>query len=160
MEIDFGGIVKEFAVDRVAVLLAEARTPHSVVNLGGDIRIVGPRRDGSPWRIGVRDPRDASRTLSTVLVARGAIATSGDYERCITAGGVRYGHILNPKTGWPVAFLAAATVLGELCTVAGSASTIALLKEGNGTAWLRELGMQFLCVDVHGNVDGSPELLG
>jgi FAD:protein FMN transferase len=160
MEIDFGGIVKEFAVDRVAVLLAQAGCAHSVVNLGGDIRIVGPRRDESPWRIGVRDPRNRSGTLSTIAVTRGAVATSGDYERCIVADGVRYGHILNPRTGWPVAFLAAATVVGELCTVAGSASTIALLKEADGPAWLRELGMPFLCVDVHGNIDGTPDLLG
>ena len=160
MEIDFGGTVKEFAVDRVAVLLAQAGFAHSIVNLGGAIRIVGPRQDGSPWRIGVRDPRDKSGTLSTIAAMRGAIATSGDYERCIVVGGKRYGHILNPRTGWPVAVLAAATVVGELCTVAGSASTIALLKEADGPAWLRELGMPFLCVDMHGRIDGTPDLTG
>lgn len=159
MEIDLGGIVKEFAVDRIAVMLAQSNHVNSVVNLGGDIRVVGPRGDGSSWNIGVRDPRAKNGTLGTISMHRGAIASSGDYERCIVVNGHRYGHILNPITGWPVKFLAAATVVGEFCTVSGSASTIALLKEKDGPGWLTELGMPFLCVDIDGNVVASPELL-
>lgn len=69
--------------------------------------------------------------------------------------GVRYGHVLNPKTGWPVRHLAAVSVIGDFCVVAGSASTIAMLKEDQGTEWLQDLGLPHLWVDTHGETGGS-----
>ena len=155
MEIDFGGVVKEYAVDRVAALCLEAGVRHGVVNLGGDIRVVGPRADGQPWRVGIRHPRHADGVAATVLLTEGALASSGDYERRIVLDGVTYGHILNPKTGWPVRHLAAVSVIGDLCVVAGSASTIAMLKEDEGPDWLDELGLPHLWVDVDGTVGGT-----
>ncbi len=155
MEIDFGGIVKEYAVDRAATLCSSEGIRHGVINLGGDIKVIGPRADGSPWRVGIRHPRSRDGLLDTLLLYEGALASSGDYERCIIANGVRYGHVLNPKTGWPVRHLAAVSVIGEFCVVAGSASTIAMLKEGQGTDWLQDLGLPHLWVDVKGEVGGS-----
>jgi FAD:protein FMN transferase len=67
---------------------------------------------------------------------------------------VRYGHILNPRTGWPVRHLASVSVVGDLCVVAGSASTIAMLKEGDGPVWLAGLGLPHFWVDVHGSIGG------
>jgi thiamine biosynthesis lipoprotein len=154
MELDLGGIVKEYAVDRAAALALSAKVHSGVVNLGGDIRILGPRPDGNPWRVGIRHPRRAG-LLTTLLVQEGAVASSGDYERCLMVNGQRFGHILNPKTGWPVQYLAAVTVLGELCVVAGSAATIAILKEREGPAWLAGLGLPHLWVSVTGEMGGS-----
>ncbi|PKM11791.1 MAG: thiamine biosynthesis protein ApbE [Gammaproteobacteria bacterium HGW-Gammaproteobacteria-3] len=150
MEIDFGGIVKEYAVDRAAVLCREQGIEHGFVNLGGDIKIIGPRADGSPWRIGIRHPR-AARVIRTLSLTQGALASSGDYERCFMIDGNRYGHVLNPKTGWPVRYLAAVSVISDFCVVAGSASTIAMLKEQDGPAWLDDLGLPYFWVDVEGN---------
>ncbi len=158
MEVDFGGVVKEYAVDRVAALCWQAGIRHGVINLGGDIKIIGPRGDGSAWRIGIRHPRNKDSLLETLVLKKGALASSGDYERCIVLDGVRYGHVLNPKTGWPVRHLAAVSVVGDFCVVAGSASTIAMLKEDAGPAWLEELGLPHLWVDVKGQSGGS--LLG
>ncbi len=155
MEIDFGGIVKEYAVDRAAALCYAQGIKHGVVNLGGDIKIIGPRGDGSPWRIGIRHPRNKEVLLDTLLLYEGALASSGDYERCIIVNGVRYGHVLNPKTGWPVRHLAAVSVVGDFCVVAGSASTIAMLKEEQGTDWLQDLGLPHLWVDVRGKTGGT-----
>lgn len=155
MEIDFGGVVKEYAADRAAVLCWEAGVYHGVVNLGGDIKVIGPHPDGSPWRIGIRHPRQADAVLQTLALHRGGLASSGDYERCIVVDGIRYGHVLNPKTGWPVRYLASVSVAGDLCVVAGSASTIAMLKEEQGPAWLEALGLPHLWVDVQGRVGGS-----
>ena len=155
MEIDFGGIVKEYAVDRAAALCVSQDIKHGVINLGGDIKVIGPRADGSPWRVSIRHPRDKTAIVDTLLLYDGALASSGDYERCITVKGIRYGHVLNPKTGWPVRHLAAVSVVGDFCVVAGSASTIAMLKEDKGTEWLTELGLPNLWVDVHGNIGGS-----
>ena len=155
MELDFGGIVKEYAVDRAAALLAQAGVRHGFVNLGGDLRVIGPQADGTPWRIGVRHPRDPDALLTTLELAGGALASSGDYERCIVVDGVRYGHILNPRTGWPVRTLAAVSVVAPHCVVAGSAATIAMLKEGDGPAWLQEMQLPCLWVTVDGVVGGS-----
>ncbi len=154
MEIDFGGVVKEYAADRAASLARDAGVTHGMVNLGGDIRVIGPHPDGSPWRIGIRDPRRPGALIATVALQRGGLASSGDYERCIVIEGQRYGHILNPKTGWPVRHLAAVSVIGDLCVVAGSASTIGMLKEDRGPAWLADLGLPHLWVDVSGEVGG------
>lgn len=155
MEIDFGGVVKEYAVDRAAALCREAGVRHGLVNLGGDIRIVGPHPDGSPWRIGIRHPRRPGALIQTIPLHDGGLASSGDYERCIELDGVRYSHILNPRTGWPVNHLASVSVVGDLCVVAGSASTIAMLKEEAGPAWLKGLGLPHFWVDVHG-ASGGP----
>lgn len=155
MEIDFGGVVKEYAVDRAAALCREAGIRHGVVNLGGDIKVIGPRADGSPWRVGIRHPRNKEAVMQTILLREGALASSGDYERCIIVEGVRYGHVLNPKTGWPVRHLAAVSVVGDFCVVAGSASTIAMLKEDSGPAWLENLGLRHLWVDVQGEIGGT-----
>lgn len=155
MEIDFGGIVKEYAVDRAAALCQEAGIRHGIINLGGDIKVIGPRADGSPWRVGIRHPRNHKAVLETILLPEGALASSGDYERCIVVKGVRYGHVLNPKTGWPVSYLAAVSVASDFCVVAGSAATIAMLKGQNGPEWLKTLGLPYLWVDVHGQTDGN-----
>jgi thiamine biosynthesis lipoprotein len=155
MEIDFGGIVKEYAVDRVATLCWDAGARHGIVNLGGDVRIIGPRPDGLPWRIGIQHPRRKGAVIEAVALHKGSVASSGDYERCIVVDGVRYGHVLNPKTGWPVRHLASVSVVGDLCVVAGSASTIAMLKEADGPAWLEQMGLPYYWVDVNGNTGGS-----
>ena len=155
LELDFGGIVKEYAADRVAALLQAAGAPHALVNLGGDIRAAGPRVDGRAWQVGIRHPRRPGSLLLRVPLSEGALSTSGDYERCIEIDGVRYGHVLDPRTGWPVRFMASASVVGPLCVVAGSASTIALLKGEAGAAWLDDLGLPCLWVDVEGRLGGS-----
>jgi FAD:protein FMN transferase len=155
MELDFGGIVKEYAVDRAAVTCLDAGICSGYVNLGGDIRVLGPHPDGSPWRIGLRHPRQAGALIRSLELMQGAVASSGDYERCIERNGKRYGHILHPRTGWPVQHLAAVSVVGDLCLVAGSTSTIAMLKETHGPAWLRDVGLPHFWVSVIGVVGGS-----
>ncbi|MEQ1638288.1 MAG: FAD:protein FMN transferase [Methylococcales bacterium] len=154
MELDFGGIVKEYAADRVAALCWGRDVQHGLVNLGGDIRIIGPQPDGSPWRIAIRHPYQ-SGMLQTLLLSKGALASSGDYERCITVAGMRYGHVLNPQTGWPVQHLAAVSVVADFCVLAGSAATIAMLKAQKGVQWLEELGLAHCWVDVTGRTGGS-----
>ena len=155
MEIDLGGVVKEYAVDRAATLCWDRDIQHGMVNLGGDIKIIGPHADGSPWRIGIRHPRQPEALLHTLELYSGALASSGDYERCITLNGVRYGHVLNPKTGWPVNRMAAVSVIGDFCVIAGSASTIGMLKEQQGGKWLAQLGLPHLWIDVDGQAGGS-----
>ncbi|NEX64750.1 FAD:protein FMN transferase [Noviherbaspirillum galbum] len=152
MEIDLGGFGKEYAVDRAAAILAMQGVRHGYVNLGGDMRAVGPRPDGSAWSIGIQSPRNAGETIASISLESGALATSGDYERFFECNGRRYCHILDPRTGQPVEGLRSVSVLAPLVTVAGSHSTIAMLKGDAGLSFLHESGLAFLAIDQSGNV--------
>lgn len=147
MELDFGGCVKEYAADSAAAILRRSGMAHALVDLAGDIATVGGQADGSPWQVGVRGPGDRDRAVATLTLRGGAIASSGDYERCIEVEGERFGHILNPRTGWPVQGLAAVSISAPQCLVAGSAATLAMLRpEGEALEWLRSLGLPWVAV--------------
>ena len=155
MEIDFGGVVKEYAADRAATLCAEAGFRHGLVDLGGDIKIVGPHPDGTPWAVGIQHPRSAEAVMATLDLFQGAIATSGDYERFVEIDGRRYSHILSPRTGMPVCGLAGVSVAAPECVVAGSATTIAMLMEDRGAQWLDEVGLPHVWMDQALRVGGT-----
>ena len=155
LEIDLGGAVKEYAADRLVIMAKASGLNHGLMNLGGDIALVGPHPDGGPWEIGIRDPRIQGALLDSLSLRGGALATSGDYERCLILDGVRYSHILNPKTGWPVSGLSSVSVVAPLAVVAGSLSTIAMLKGEDGARWLQSSGASALWVDRLGHVGRS-----
>lgn len=156
MELDFGGYVKEYAADVAANKCIQAGIKGGLVNLGGDICIIGPHPDGNAWKVGIRHPRNPNMPMSFVYLSKGGLASSGDYERFMIVEGVRYGHILNPKTGWPVNSLASASVYAEQCIVAGTSSTIAMLKgEDHGIQWLEELGLPYICMNQQKKIFGT-----
>jgi thiamine biosynthesis lipoprotein len=149
MELDFGGFGKEYAADRAAEVLRAAGLEHGFVNLGGDIRVLGPRADGRPWRFGIQHPRRSEGdAIASVEMSEGALATSGDYERFFEHQGRRYCHILDPRSGWPVQGWASVSVTAPVCTAAGALSTIAMLKGEAALAFLSTQGASFLAVDA------------
>ncbi len=154
MEIDFGGFGKEYAADRAAAILLSFGLRHAFVNLGGDVVVTGPHADGEPWQLAIRHPRDPEGVIATLPIASGAVATSGDYERYLDFGGMRYSHILNPRTGESVSGFQSVTVVAPSCLVAGSVTTIAMLKgETEGAAWLADSGAGYLSVNGAGSVE-------
>lgn len=155
MQLDFGGVVKEYAADRAAEVARLLGAEGGLVDLGGDVRVIGPHPGGEPWRVGVRDPRSPDRALAVIPLHEGAITTSGDYERFMIVDGQRYSHLLDPRTGWPVRGLRSVTVVAPQCIVAGSATTIAMLMGEDGAAWLDDLGLPSLRVDEIGKLSGS-----
>lgn len=155
MEIDFGGFGKEYAADRAGALLMNLGARHGYVNLAGDMRILGPKPDGQPWMIGIQDPRHKDQILATIPVERGGLATSGDYERFFEVDDQRYCHVLNPRTGYPVNDWRTISVLAPLAVVAGNCTTIAMLKQAEGLAFLEASGMSYLAVDKHGTIHMS-----
>jgi thiamine biosynthesis lipoprotein len=148
MEIDFGGIGKEYAVDRAAALIGSRTRSSYVVNFGGDLYAAGMRRGNRTWGVGIDDPdRTGGAALSRLDVSTGGIATSGDARRYVRWRGKRLGHILNPKTGWPVAGAPGSiTVVGRTCMEAGTLSTLAYLQGAGARAYLEEQGVQFWIV--------------
>jgi thiamine biosynthesis lipoprotein len=155
MELDFGGVVKEYAADRAADVCRLSGARHGLVNLGGDIAVVGPHPDAAPWRIGIRDPMGGEAAVATLFVASGGVATSGNYERYFEVEGRRYSHAINPKTGWPVASLPSVTVAAETCLSAGMTSSIALLMGEACPQWLSTAGAAHLYVEATGKLGGS-----
>ena len=143
MELDFGGIGKEYAVDRAYDLLAARETGPFMVNFGGDLRANRAPPSG-PWQIGVERP-DTDREAALMLsLEHGAVATSGDSRRYLLKDGVRYGHILNPRTGWPVPGTPrSVTVAASSCTEAGLLSTLALLHGEQARTFLEDQGVRY-----------------
>jgi thiamine biosynthesis lipoprotein len=155
-ELDFGGFGTEYAVDRAALVLREGGIESAVVSLAGDVVVLGPQPGGEPWRVGIRHPRRAGAVVATLPIASGALATSGDYERFIEVDGVRHCHILDPRSGHSARGFQSVSVHAPSCLVAGSATTIAMLKgRDDGLAWLRDLGLDYLCVLEDGSVVSS-----
>jgi thiamine biosynthesis lipoprotein len=159
MELDLGGVGKEYASDRAAEVCAGQGVTSGLVDLGGDIRIIGAHPDGRPWIIGIRDPNDPESIMGCLELCEGALATSGDYERCLEIGGKRYSHIINPLTGWPTQGLASVSVTGDSCATAGSISTIAMLKGVDGAQWLANTRAQYMWADGNGNRGGPLTLI-
>ncbi|MBN8549362.1 MAG: FAD:protein FMN transferase [Deltaproteobacteria bacterium] len=161
MEIDFGGLGKEYAVDRCVALAQQAGIPGGFVNFAGDVRVIGPRPDGQAWRIGLVHPRKTGAVFGSVEIREGAIATSGDYERFFEVDGKRYSHILNPKTGYPAEGFESVSVMGESCLLAGTASTITmLLGPQRGREFLGELGLPYVLRLAGGQVEYFPHTVG
>ena len=156
MQLDFGGIGKEYAADRAAAVCMEWGMAHGFINLGGDVRVIGPQASGSPWRIGIAHPSQPGRVIASIALSEGALASSGDYERYFELNGKRYCHILNPKTGYPVVGSAqGVSVVAPLCIVAGGLCTLAMLMEGEAHSVLEEQGVPYLLIDEHGAASGS-----
>jgi thiamine biosynthesis lipoprotein len=142
MEIDLGGIGKEYAVDRAAALVRPLST-RCLVNFGGDLLALGPQADGQPWRVGIESLSDSTAAARHIDLAVGALATSGDARRFLQKDGVRYGHVLDPTTGWPVVGAPRSiTVAADSCTQAGMLATLALLQGTEAEAFLRAQGVQ------------------
>ena len=138
MQLDFGGIGKEYAVDQAVQIARNICSHGALVNFGGDLAVSRPRADGRPWRVGIEDPAVRARAASTVLDLRhGALATSGDTHRFVLADGTRYSHILNPRSGWPVSDAPrSVTVAAATCTHAGMLTTLAVLEGTNAERFL------------------------
>ncbi|MYN08026.1 FAD:protein FMN transferase [Massilia sp. FT127W] len=152
MELDFGGFGKEYAADRAAALLLAQGVHCGYVNLGGDLRVLGPQPDGSPWRIAIQHPRQEDGAIAAIDVASGALATSGDYERYFELDGRRYCHILDPATGYPVTAWRSVSVLAPLTVAAGASATIAMLKGPQALDFLAQTGCAWLAQDAAGGL--------
>jgi thiamine biosynthesis lipoprotein len=122
MRIDLGGIAKGYAVDNSIAILRKMGFAQALVTAGGDSRIMGDKH-GKPWMTGIRDPRRKNQSAVVIPLSNTAISTSGDYERYFIRNGVRYHHIINPKTGKSVRGTRSATVIGPDATTTDALST-------------------------------------
>lgn len=156
MEIDLGGIGKEYAVDRCAGLLRNATNDACLINFGGDLVATGKPTRRAGWKVGIEalnaQKRESDRLVNLVT---GGLATSGDARRFLIHDGIRLSHILDPTTGWPVPDAPRSiTVAADSCTQAGMLSTLGMLEGAQAEAFLGAQGVQFWC--NRGDGKGTP----
>jgi thiamine biosynthesis lipoprotein len=146
MQIDFGGIGKEYAVDRAGALVAPVAR-NCLISFGGDMLALGPSLDGRPWTVGIESLQSSAAAAKTLELTVGALATSGDARRYLLRRGRRYSHILDPLTGWPVVGAPrSVTVAAPSCTHAGMLATLALLRGTEAEGFLTAQGAQHWCL--------------
>jgi len=162
-KLDLGGIAKGYALDRAYQVAKEVdKDCTGFVEAGGDIRILGPKFGSRPWVVGVRDPRNAGSAIAYLYLTSGAVATSGDYERYFEVEGVRYHHILDPKTGFPSRGAISVTVVADNAVTADALSTAGFVM---GSQWeyvvleFPKLGGSVLMVTEDGSIRRSPTMV-
>jgi thiamine biosynthesis lipoprotein len=147
MEIDLGGLAKEYAVDRTLAVIQEITSLPVLVNFGGDLRVSGPRGQGARWKVAIESVDGAGQLAGLIELATGALATSGDARRFLLKDGKRYGHILNPKTCRPVEQAPrSVTVAAATCIEAGMTATMAILQGRDAEAFLKREGVRAWCI--------------
>ncbi len=144
MEIDLGGFGKEYAVDSAAKNVADQSSAAFLINFGGDIYANKPPKEQDSWRIGLEKNDALGKANSILELASGAVATSGDTRRYLEKSGIRFPHVLNPKTAWPVMRApSSVTVVADNCTSAGFLATMAMLKGKHADEFLAAQNVRY-----------------
>lgn len=156
IQMDLGGIIKGFAADKAVQTLKANGIEDGIVAVAGDIKLFGRQPDGRPWNIGIQNPRaegDKDELFATVNLGTQGISTSGDYQRYFILDGVRYHHLLNPKTGYPESLCRSVTVIApEAALTDAYATGIFIMGPQKGLAVLERLGMDGVIIDRDGKV--------
>jgi FAD:protein FMN transferase len=147
MEIDLGGIGKEYAVDRALALVQAIAPAPALVNFGGDLRVSGPRAGGAPWLVAIESVDAEGHAAGVLELHEGALATSGDARRFLLKDGIRYGHILDPRSGRPASGAPrSVTVASRTCVEAGMIATMAMLQGRRAEAFLKHEKVRAWCI--------------
>jgi thiamine biosynthesis lipoprotein len=154
MHLHLGAIAKGYAVDRAINILQEKNIHHAFINAGGDLKTLGNRPDKTAWKIGLQHPRKPESVLASFSLSGKAVATSGDYQKYFDHEGIRYHHIMNPKTGYPVTGIMSATVVTDTVMDADALSTaVFVMGVEKGLAFIDSLeNTEGLIIDQ----DGAP----
>lgn len=159
LKLDFGAFAKGYAVDRAIEVLQELGIHNAVVNAGGDLRAIG-RHGNRPWRVGIRHPRESGILASVAVEGDESVFTSGDYERYFDWQGVRYDHIIDPRSGQPAQGLSSVTVFTAQADLADAAATALFVAGPKQQDWLpvaRAMGIGgVMLVDDEGVVQMTP----
>lgn len=123
MKIGFGSIGKAYAADRGRHILQEMGVKGGLINASGDIALWGKPPEKKSWSIGISDPEKPYKITRKLRMKEGAVATSGNYKKYVMFNGVRYSHIMDPRTGYPATELASVTVIGPMAEFANALST-------------------------------------
>jgi thiamine biosynthesis lipoprotein len=159
MRIDVGGIGKGFAAEKAAAVMREVGASGGLVAVAGDFRVFGKRADGTAWPVGIQHPRRDGNVLAVLDSTDEAISTSGDYERFFIKDGVRYHHILDPRTLQPARLCQSVTIVAPDATAADALATgVFVMGPVQGLALVERLGFGAVIVDAQGGISISSTL--
>ncbi len=160
MKIDLGGIAKGYIVDRGIKLAQGSPASALFINAGGDIGLAGTKSSGEAWKIAIQDPAEAQRLAAVLNVEKGAVATSGDYQRFFEVDGEKYHHLLDPRTGYPAAGVSSVSILAYDAVTADVLSTaVFVLGLEDGMKLLEKLdGAEGVIIDKQGKIFASSGL--
>lgn len=160
MRLDLGAIAKGYSADEIAAICERHNVKAAVIDLGGNVLVYGAKKDGSPWRVGVQDPKsDRGEYLGLVTGKSMTVVTSGIYERFFIENGVRYHHILDTKTGYPAnnGLVSVSIVAGRSIDADGLSTSVFALGLVNGMKLVKSLpGVYAIFVDDKDRVFLSP----
>ncbi|MCL2528886.1 MAG: FAD:protein FMN transferase [Coriobacteriia bacterium] len=153
MSLDLGSVAKGYATDRAAEALRANGIEHALISAGGNIYALGGRPDGSPWRVGIQDPRHEGEILAVTEIFEGSVVTSGDDQRYFVINDTRYHHIFDPNTGMPAQGVWQATVVSDCSMDADILSTICfILGPEKSERLFKQLGLSGVIVDADAQV--------
>lgn len=145
LAIDLSGIAKGYAVDAISGLLLRAELTNHLAQIGGEFLARGHAAEGDPWRVGIEDARHPGEILHVVELKEQALSTSGNYRNLHEVAGRKFGHILNPRTGWPVEnSLASASVFAKSSATADAVATALFVIGATAAAKAERLGVRCL----------------
>jgi thiamine biosynthesis lipoprotein len=154
MKIGFGGIGKGYAADKAKALLISKGVKAGIINASGDMNTWGTMPNGEEWKIAITNPMNKNNVFATLPLKKGAVVTSGDYEKFVTFDGVRYAHIINPKTGYPSTGIISASVFAPSAEMADAlATSIFVMGVENGIFLINQLKeVECIIIDTDGKV--------
>lgn len=160
MKIGFGAIGKGYAADRAKQLLMQKGVKSGIINASGDMNTWGTKPDGEPWKVAITNPMNKEHAFALLPLKDRAVVTSGDYEKFVKFNGVRYSHIINPKTGYPATGIISATVFAPKAELADAlATSVFVMGIETGIDRINQLpGIDCIIVDEKGNVHSSKNI--
>lgn len=123
MKIGFGAIGKGYAADKAKKLLMSKGVVAGIINASGDMNTWGKQTNGEPWKVAITNPLDKNKAFALLPITNGAVVTSGNYEKFVVFNGVRYSHIIDPRTGYPATGIISATVFAPKAEMADALAT-------------------------------------
>lgn len=159
MQLDLGAVAKGYIADRLAAYLQGRGVESGLINLGGNVAALGAKPGGEAWVVGIQNPQsDAGESIAAVAVCGQSVVTSGIYQRGFDLGGVRYHHILDTATGWPVQNgLAGVTIVAPSSALADALSTACFaLGIQKGMALAQRYGAEAMFIDAQGQITYTP----
>ncbi|MBI3188347.1 MAG: FAD:protein FMN transferase, partial [Gammaproteobacteria bacterium] len=159
VRIDLGGIAKGYAIDKAVNIMKSCGIEHGFVKAGGDSYVLGDR-NGQPWMLGIKHPRQNNKVVVRLPLMNVAVSTSGDYERFFIENGARIHHILKPATGKPVTDKWSVTVIGDSAMMTDALSTTLFVMDvKSGMALIDKIGnVDAIVIDANGNMHYSSGL--
>ncbi len=160
MKIGFGAIGKGYAADRVKAILTEKGIEAGIINASGDMSAWGKQLNGEPWKVAITNPMDKSKAFGLMPIREGAVVTSGNYEKYVEFNGIRYAHIINPKTGYPSEGILSVTIFAAKAELADALATaVFVMGIESGLDRINQLpAIECIIIDQNGNIHKSKNI--